>query len=770
MICRLLISLFILGSIPVSTFGQGAIKPTGLRTDLIEFTDKVWKNGFLSTLTLEEYLQDTLEYQVVRIESSHPSFSWLFKEGREGVIQKKYQILVASSLLNIQNDKGDMWDSEIVKSDNSHSVLYEGKELLPNHTYYWKVRVKNKKGDFSDYADPKSFVTGTSSSTYVTPYYPLQKSRENPAKIAHISPGYHLIDFGKDAFAQLELQLKSNGDGDTVTVEFGEALNVSGMIHTKPGGTIRYAKYKIALKSGTHSYRVGFSPNKRNTGRAAIKMPGYIGEVLPFRYVSIQDYSFPVNGSDIVRDVVHYPFNDNAAYFKSSDTVLNKVWDLCQWTMKATSFAGFYVDGDRERIPYEADALINQLSHYTTDSEFTLARRTHEYLLKYATWPTEWILQSVLIAWNDFLYTGDQRSMLKYYDDLKAKLLIPLGRNDGLISTVGKQDSALLKSIHFKGEKIIDIVDWPIKERDGYVFSEINTVVNAYHYYALIQMHKMAGILRKTADAAYFLERAMLVKTAFQEKLIDSKTGLFIDGEGVTHSSLHANMFAMAFDLVPESRRDQVAQFLRSKGMDCSVYGAQFFLEALYNSGAEDHALSLMTSTGKRSWYNMIAQGATMSMEAWDNEFKPNQDWNHAWGSVPANIISRKLMGIEALTPGWSKFSIAPKLSWLDRAEIKVPTIKGDIKMSFVKKENSFEMNVDIPENTIANVSIPYDKREAFKLTRNGKRIRGLEKGDSLYLPGLSSGKHLLYLEYEENKEEKENQPYYTIGKPSPKQ
>jgi hypothetical protein len=31
-----------------------------------------------------------------------------------------------------------------------------------------------------------------------------------------------------------------------------------------------------------------------------------------------------------------------------------------------------YVDGDRERIPYEADAYINMLSHYAVDSEYSI--------------------------------------------------------------------------------------------------------------------------------------------------------------------------------------------------------------------------------------------------------------------------------------------------------------------------------------------------------------------------------------------------------------
>jgi alpha-L-rhamnosidase len=444
--------------------------------------------------------------------------------------------------------------------------------------------------------------------------------------------------------------------------------------------------------------------------------------------------------------MVHYHFNEQAASFKSSDTVLNKVWDLCKYTMKATSFAGLYVDGDRERIPYEADALINQLSHYAADNEFSLARRSHEYLITHATWPTEWILQSVLMAWNDYQYTGDERSIKKYYADLKAKLLLPLAREDGLISSrTGKQDKVLLDAIHFKGKQIRDIVDWPTSETDGFVFTNINSVVNAYHYRALILMTKMALVLGKNAEAGLLEKQAALVKESFQKKLIDPKTGLVKDGEGTDHSSLHANMFALAFDLVPAQSLPKVTRFLRSKGMDCSVYGAQFLMDALYQGGAADHALALLTSTNDRSWYNMLREGATMTMEAWGNKFKPNQDWNHAWGAVPANIIMRKLVGIECSKAGFEEINIKPELGGLSFISATLPTIKGTISVDIKEDIKSYWMKVEIPVNTKANIYLP-EKFSGKTVLLNGKRIRIIKQGNSCFAGSIGSGTHIIKL------------------------
>ncbi|HEY0668661.1 MAG TPA: hypothetical protein VGD22_10820 [Sphingobacteriaceae bacterium] len=234
MIYRQLTLLFIFAILQISAFSQKLAKPSELRTDLVEFTDRVWKNGYSTSLTPEEYLQDTSGYQVVRIESRFPAFSWILNDDKKDILQNSYQILVSSNRENIQSDRGDMWDSRNVASSNSHSVLYRGKTLKPHKVYYWKVRMKTSDGDLSVYSDPKAFITGSCSENYTTPYYPLQKTRQVASKISLPSPGYYLADFGKDAFGQLEIRLDSRNRADTVTVELGEALNLSGFINSKP--------------------------------------------------------------------------------------------------------------------------------------------------------------------------------------------------------------------------------------------------------------------------------------------------------------------------------------------------------------------------------------------------------------------------------------------------------------------------------------------------------------------------------------------------------
>ena len=145
----------------------------------------------------------------------------------------------------------------------------------------------------------------------------------------------------------------------------------------------------------------------------------------------------------------------------------------------------------------------------------------------------------------------------------------------------------------------------------------------------------------------------------------------------------------------------------------------------------------------------MIRAGSTITMEAWDNKYKPNQDWNHAWGAVPANVIPRKLMGIEPLTPGWDTFSIRPQIGSLEMASIDVPTIKGTISVSCQQDASSYTMAFTVPVNTSEEVALPLPQRGQPEVKLNGQPIKVKVKEGWLKLQPMASGTHQLTVKFD---------------------
>jgi alpha-L-rhamnosidase len=537
---------------------------------------------------------------------------------------------------------------------------------------------------------------------------------ESPMRIANAAPGVVLIDFGRVAFGNLRLAPPVNATGQ-ITVHFGEAFT-NGHIDRKPPGSVRYARVK-AILNGTNSVIVSPLADQRNTAQPqAVLTPAKWGVVLPFRWVEIEGWPGELHPDQIRRRAAFAStWDDNAAAFHSSDQMLNRIWELCRYSIKATSFAGVYVDGDRERISYEADAYLTQLSQYYADGDVQMARDTFDRLMAHPTWPTEWASHMIFMAYADWMQTGDTKWLAPRYAALKSKLQLDRTRADGLLTSTEAQIE--------QG----DLVDWPPVERDGYVFTPVNTVVNAFHLRALNLMADLARALHNEVDAADYSARALAARAAFQDKFFDPVRGLYRDGEGTDHASLHANLFPLAFGLVPIEDRAHVAQWLGERGMACSVYAAQYLLEGLFENDCATQAIALITASTDRSWKHMVDSGTTITWEAWDQRFKPNQDWNHAWGAAPANLLPRFVLGVQPFTPCWSRAMIRPNPGMLKYAEGKVPTPLGPIRIH-IENGDIFRLSLLLPSGMRAKVQLPIIKNSAGVYI-DGKAVKAHRDG-----------------------------------------
>jgi alpha-L-rhamnosidase len=271
-----------------------------------------------------------------------------------------------------------------------------------------------------------------------------------------------------------------------------------------------------------------------------------------------------------------------------------------------------------------------------------------------------------------------------------------------------------------------------------------NSVVNAFYCRALFLMGKMAKVIHNEADAEFFDKKAQKVKEIFNATFLDQKRGVYIDGIGTDHSSIQSNMFPLVFGLVPEAFEKQVTWYIKSKGMACSVYGANYLLEGLYDAGEGQYALGLLTSETDRSWINMLRMGSTITTEAWDLKYEPDLiSWTHAWSASPARIIPGKLMGIEPEEAGFGKIRIKLQPGDLAKAAMKIPTIRGEIDANFKQNPGEFfDLKITIPVNTTARVLLP-QIADKYILTIDGKNIPGAkEESSRIVIDGVESGSH----------------------------
>ena len=682
-----------------------------------------------------------------RLTDATPEFGWIYNPSFRSDRQSAFRIIVASSQAVVDQGIGDVWDSGTVTNGDSINVPYAGPALQTSTDYFWRVQTWDANGQQSAFSPSQQFRTEgqftsppangliySSSTNAWANRYPLRFVSAAPVLVTNTANKRWFMDFGQDAFAYVTLHLNGSFAGQTMQARFGEmATNLA--VRTSPpvGSSVRYASTNIALQNGDIIYQI----RPPNISGSVIDIRSVAGVVLPFRYFEVTNCPGTITAADVTQKRLQYEFNDSAATFDSSSPELNQVWELCKYSMKATSFAGAYVDGDRERKPYEADAYINQLSHYGVDREFTLARYSHEYLLAHPTWPFEWKFHSILMAWVDYQWTGNSEALYAHYDTLKTKLFLYRARADGLI-----QGFPVGSSIDPS-----DIIDWPTGERDGYVRTDYCTVINAFYYQCLRIMAQVADLTGHTSDASDFTARADQVYTNFDTVFWNTANQRYQDGETTTHSADHANFFPLAFGLVPEAKRASVLNFIHSRAMAPSVYGAQYLLEALYENGDADFAFGLMTTNGLRGWLNMLNIGSTITTEAWNFSAKPNMDWNHAWGAAPGNIIPRYVLGLRPLEAGFGRVLIQPQLGEkLSYAEGTVPSIRGTFFIHADNATNVFHLRANIPGNVTACVMLPAKGAANPVALVDGDTVSGSVSNGWLTLTNIGSGEHAIWL------------------------
>lgn len=528
----------------------------------------------------------------------------------------------------------------------------------------------------------------------------VQIVEQPPESIEQLEDGTVLVDFGRVAFGNLELTPPA-GSESSLTVRFGESL-IDGRVNREPPGTVRFSEVVIQATPGEAT--IAAPPaDQRNTDQlvpsqsyaTAVLTPADWGVVTPFRWVEIVGMPNAESPTAVVRRAaMPIEWDADAAAFECSDERLNRLWELCRYSIKATAFAGVYVDGDRERIPYEADAYINQLSHLYVENGVELGRKSFDWLIEHPTWPTEWASHMVLMAHADWRHTGDSEWLAPRYEILKTKLLAERLGESGLIESSPE---------HIRRG---DIVDWPKKERDGFVLTPCNSVVNAFHAASVERMAELAEAVGKPDEAHAYSDYATAFRERYNAAFFDRERGVYVDGIGTDHASSHANFFPLAFGLVPEEYDESIVGWLADRGMSCSVYAAQYLLEALYENGAGERATALMVAPGKRSWRHMLDSDATITWEAWDVSYKPNLDWNHAWGAAPGNLLPRYVLGIQPRGAGWTSASIRPATGGLSHAKGRTPTPFGPIEVQWTDGEK-FRMIVDAPSEVPLHVAVP---------------------------------------------------------------
>lgn len=125
-----------------------------------------------------------------------------------------------------------------------------------------------------------------------------------------------------------------------------------------------------------------------------------------------------------------------------------------------------------------------------------------------------------------------------------------------------------------------------------------------------------------------------------------------------------------------------------------SPFFMYFVLDALYRLGDT----ALCEKAIKRDWGKMLDLGIRNCTEVFNEEGKiTTRSIAHAWSASPAYFISEKILGVVPLEPGYRIFTVKPECSSLSSAAGTVRTPYGDIKVSWKRSGEKYDIECECP-------------------------------------------------------------------------
>ena len=518
----------------------------------------------------------------------------------------------------------------------------------------------------------------------------LRLTAHKPVKVTRLGTGRYLLDFGVTQVGGLRLTLDGTA-GEKVRILSGEVLSGPDSVRYKLSTGDTYAD--------TWTLRAG---------QQVLQYWGY----RVFRYAEVTGAPQPLTAANTAALALVYPDQPARSAMTTSSAPLNEVWQFTKNTIEALNLSPYVDSPTRERSgDYEGDDYIHQQAQAAVDGDTALAAYSLDFALTYmalgeSTSPPpiiEFQELAPVAALAQWQQTGDPAVLTSVYQELQEMLPAGYLAPDGLVELPVNPFGGAHPVAGYPEE----LIDWPASERDGFVFAPQNTVVNAFAYAAYAAMARIAGVVGDHAGARADAVIAARIRAVMQAKLYDPATGAFRDGVGVTHEAEQSSVYAVALGVASPAQAKTAAAAIARRGMACSVYCAGYLLEALYDGGQPQAALSLMTAGTSTGWLHMIALGAGSTMEAWTPALKPNLTYSHAWAASPAFIVPQYLFGVQALTPGWGTVLIRPQPASLTSGSVEVPTSRGEVSVSFTSGGGRFGAEIDVPATATAEVALP---------------------------------------------------------------
>jgi hypothetical protein len=471
------------------------------------------------------------------------------------------------------------------------------------------------------------------------------------------------------------------------------------------------------------------------------------GPKTAFRYAKIR---FVGGGpelrfKDIQVDHIYYPVTYSGS-FASSDEMLNRIWEVGAYTAHLCMQDGVWDASKRDRGRWMGDMDVSGRVIEDVFGERPLMEDTLDRLMGPA--PVDQHVNGIP-GYSAFWFTG----VADYYRHTGSKEFLERMR-DRMLQLLHDVDAEFDgRGIYANKSNVWLYVDWsPDLNGDTPETRRATTFEYARAY------HEAAWLLRElgdTASAERYELRAAQLKEASNQYLLDPSTHTFgprwqtnaaaVLG-GVADPKQYGDIWNHVFSSVGHIKYNPYI---------ISPYYNYYVIRAMAKINHRKAALDWI----RQYWGGMIEEGATSMWEGYDPSWY-KEDFHsslqadnrsgyfvslaHGWSAGPTAWLMEEVLGIEPTGPGFSTVDIRPDLIDLTWAKGAEPTPRGLLKIEARREGSNTQIDLDLPEGTIARASVPVSSASTKILVNGTPQTAALEENGTRGVVTLHHAGHYI--------------------------
>jgi alpha-L-rhamnosidase len=344
----------------------------------------------------------------------------------------------------------------------------------------------------------------------------------------------------------------------------------------------------------------------------------------------------------------------------------------------------------------------------------------------WALYPADpaWGSAYISIAWYCYLFTGDWRVLEDHFESMKRYVnFLKSSAEDLILKTMGRYG------------------DWCPPGSILPKTTPVELTSTWYFYHDTLLLARMAGVLGREEEVSELSALADEIKDAFNLAFLNNGRYATVKNGQLTELFLSQTSQALPLylDMVPEEQKAKaLRRLIRAvviQGdchVDTGIVGTRYLFDVLTENGLAEIAYRVATQRTYPGWGYMVTEGATTLWERWEKlEGEGMNSHNHIMlGTIDAWFY-RTIAGLVPLEPGWKKVHIKPHiLGDPTNATATLQTVRGEIYVSWEKKQDLLRLFLSIPTNVMANLFIP----------ASGETTRIKEGGAIVWAEGKGAG------------------------------